>query len=210
MTKVDVPSFDLVHDTTSVYRTLLDAMARPGTVGQLSVFADGLSLPDDGERVALALALTLLDQRTRFTLRMKEGARLAEAIRRQTFAREAHPGEADYVFVDGDLDDEALYDLLQQTNVGTLLQPENGATVIVRAARIGVCAATDKDALLLSGPGIRGRIACAIEGLSRSWVRERERKNAEYPLGIDLIVYDGDGNMVAIPRTTQLKEGHAS
>lgn len=196
--------FDLIHDTSAVYRTLLDAMSRPGTVGNIGTAADKLSLRTPENRMGLALGLALLDADVRFAVRMKDGTTLEQAICRQTYAQPADAAQADYLFVDGDLPEATLERLLAEVRFGTLQEPEDSATLFVRVDEVAD-ATLAAASIVLAGPGICDRAYCRIKGLSPVWICERARLNAEYPVGIDLIVFDRQGNVMAMPRTTSIE-----
>lgn len=201
----DDSAFDSVHDTVDIYRKLLHAMARPGTIGEIGRSAGKLteSLPE--HRVALALAVTLLDADVRFAVEMASGKALEAAISLKTYSKPANPPQADYLFADGGLPESAIRSLLPQLAVGTLLQPELAATLIVSVQELSP--ATPEDATIaISGPGIRDQGFVGIRGLSPVWLSERDRANREYPLGIDLILFDGLGRLCALPRTTEIRE----
>ncbi|WP_240421762.1 phosphonate C-P lyase system protein PhnH [Paenibacillus periandrae] len=196
--------YDLIHDTSLVYRTLLDAMSRPGSVGNIGAAADKLLQPAPENRMGLALALALLDADVRFAVRMKDGTTLEQAICRQTYAQTAVSSQADYVFVDGDLPEAALERLFTEIRCGTMQEPEDSATLFVRVDEVAD-ATLEAASIVLAGPGIYDRAFCRIKGLSPVWISERARLNAEYPVGIDLIVFDGQGNVMALPRTTSIE-----
>lgn len=82
--------------------------------------------------------------------------------------------------------------------LGTLAQPELGATIIVRVERLG--AGQD---LILRGPGIDGAATLRVDGLHHGWHGARVEWNAGFPMGVDLLLVDG-ASLAAIPRTTQL------
>lgn len=198
--------FDSVHDTIGVYRILLQAMARPGTVGSIREQADQLPLPASADRTGLAIALTLLDGTIRFASRLKSEEALVTSIRGQTMSRPVDPAGADYVFADGDLGEAEIRTIAGQLRRGTLPEPELGATLIVRVEELSE-ASIDQAMWIAAGPGIKEKVGFDTAGLSTVWFAERERLNAEYPLGIDLIAYDRHGHILALPRTTKIKEG---
>ncbi|AET61061.1 phosphonate metabolism protein [Paenibacillus terrae HPL-003] len=197
--------FDSVHDTIGVYRILLQAMARPGTVGSIREQAGQLPLPAFADRTGLAIALTLLDGTVRFASRLKTGEALVTAIRGQTMSRPTDPAGADYVFADGDLGEAEIRTITGQLRCGTLPEPELGATLIVQVNELSE-APVDQAMWIAAGPGINDQVGFDAAGLSPIWMVERKRLNAEYPLGIDLIAYDRHGHILALPRTTKIKE----
>jgi len=62
-------TFDLVHDTQAAYRTVLDAMSRPGKVVSLAREAEKIDLPDIAGPAARVLMRMLLDPEVGFAWR---------------------------------------------------------------------------------------------------------------------------------------------
>ena len=58
--------FDIVFDSQAIFRTVLDAMARPGTIGLLTALDPRCPLPD--YRPLTAVARTLLDHEVTFAV----------------------------------------------------------------------------------------------------------------------------------------------
>lgn len=87
--------------------------------------------------------------------------------------------------------------------LGTLSEPEQGATIIVRVASLEDNSGSP---LILRGPGIDGQQSLAVRGLNGDWLLARTRWNRSFPMGVDLILVD-DTQVVALPRTTQISEG---
>ena len=58
--------------------------------------------------------------------------------------------------------------------------------------------------LALSGPGIQAECLLRVDR-DASWIEERQQKNSEYPLGIDVFLFDPAGRVAAIPRTTRVE-----
>lgn len=208
----DQPPFDPVHDTQKVYRVLLEAMSRPGKVCHIEGIGQHLSLVRKEWQTAASIALTLLDGEVGFCM-LPEEAELVDYTISRTFCRKVEASEADYVFARGDADPEFVHNLMGQLKKGTLLAPETSATVILRVKDVMECEeptqvltdATDSG-LVLTGPGINGKRDLCVRGITSAWWQERAKSNAEYPLGLDWILYTADGKVVGLPRTTKLAE----
>jgi alpha-D-ribose 1-methylphosphonate 5-triphosphate synthase subunit PhnH len=82
--------------------------------------------------------------------------------------------------------------------LGSLESPEQGATVILRVACVG-----EGSTLHLSGPGVNGSANLQVRGLDPKWLAARSSWNAGFPLGVDMILVDGQ-RAVALPRTTRI------
>lgn len=110
---------------------------------------------------------------------------------------EAETGQASFIVADGS--QPPAFD----PSLGTLSEPEQGATLIVRVASLADSADFP---LILRGPGIDGQQSLAVRGLNEDWITARARWNRNFPMGVDLILVD-DTQVVALPRTTQITGG---
>lgn len=197
--------FDSVHDTQRIYRALLNAVARPGTIQDIGAAIGKLDLSLEFNRTAAAISLTLLDGEVGHAVRMSASQPLSDYIRRMTFSPAMPLNRADYVFADGDSDAAAIAGLIEPLRRGTHEAPDLGATLFLNVKELGSRAACERR-WTLSGPGIAAETDCCITGLADGWLAEREKANAEYPLGIDLFLYTEQGLLVALPRTTNIRE----
>lgn len=198
--------FDVVQASATVYRKLIASMARPGTVMNIGCVSRKLSELPEELHAGFMLAMTLLDSEVHFHVHMKEDGIFEESIRMRTLCKTADISQAEYIFIDGDLEDSDLLDTLARINRGTLHQPDLGATLFVRVDKLSETSQDTAD-MIFSGPGIKTESYCMVTGLSPLLLTEREKVNAEYPLGIDMILFDESSNILAIPRTTQIKAG---
>lgn len=207
--------FDKIHDTQAVYRKLLDALAWPGQVQSIADITSRMSMSVSFSPTLLACALMLLDQEVTFAVVSPEAFAISEFIRWQTLSRETDPGAADYVFVDTDLSAFDIAQLMQNFKRGTLLEPHTSATVFVSVADIAADQGTsrghslesegDTVVLELTGPGVKDSATCTIQRLPSTWLEQRSRINAEYPLGIDMVFATENGVMMGVPRTTGIR-----
>ncbi|QGQ94749.1 phosphonate C-P lyase system protein PhnH [Paenibacillus psychroresistens] len=196
-------SFDSVHDTQEVYRILLHAMSRPGLVCELGERINRIDLPVGASKAAAAIALTLLDGEVAFAVQMQGHEAWAETIRRLTYSKLVDFTAADYVFVEGIEEVSLINQLQDQLKIGTLSSPEKSATVFIRVEGFAKSSIQAQGcSLKLTGPGIKTETNCYVAGLSLLWIESRARLVEEYPLGIDLIFYTEQGEIIAIPRTT--------
>ncbi|MBO7745873.1 phosphonate C-P lyase system protein PhnH [Paenibacillus sp. MWE-103] len=206
MTAQNETLFDPVHDTQLFYRELLDAFAEPGTVKTTRRLTAGAAELAPGSRLAAVIALTLLDSEVRFAVELEDKERLSAFIRMHTFARSAEPAGADYIFADGRTAPPAWADAV---GVGTLAEPEHGATVfllvddLAEAAESEAAPAAEGIRLTLTGPGVPGERTLAVAGLRAEWLARRAVWNAEYPLGADAVLFTVSGKLAALPRTTR-------
>lgn len=166
-----------------IFRSLMEAMARPGTLHNIKVWLDGTpawrgvlaSLLDT--RTTLADCHQLLDSRDWPLLQ----------------ASSESADKADYCLCRG------TSQLTAMPKNGSLASPDHSATLIIAIDSLG----TGHNALQLTGPGIAATSVLQLQGLDQSWLDLRV-KQLSFPLGIDMILVDSV-NLAAIPRTTQLE-----
>lgn len=166
-----------------IYRTLLGAFAEPGSVAAL----DDHAAPEPAWVGVLA---ALLDGTTPLH---DHAQRLDDRQWRLLGAPRARLAEAAFVLADGGSAPSG--DLAPRT--GSLLAPEQGATVVLTVTEVGRGPLT----LTVRGPGVDGIRRLAVAGLDRAWLASRAGWNAGFPLGVDLVLADR-ARIAAIPRTT--------
>lgn len=191
---------DLVHDIQKTYRSLVTAFSRPGTIVDVAREAARIDVAAGLDAIELLLALTLVDGEVACAVLPDDGR--AGLLRQLTYARRADPEDAAFVFARGE---DALTEAVERASVGTLVDPHLGATII--AAVPSLASGTRLD---LAGPGIEDRGVLAIRptasGDPPRWVDLRRGRNREYPLGIDLVLFDESARVVGLPRTTRILE----
>jgi alpha-D-ribose 1-methylphosphonate 5-triphosphate synthase subunit PhnH len=189
------PGFgDPVHDTQTVFRTLLDALARPGTIGVIDTPLPAAQAADAARAglAAFASLLALADYATPVWLAQHDAA-LAAALRFHAGAPLAQePRTAAFAYVH----DAAALPPLEAFASGTPESPEQSATVFVR-----VQALTGGAPLTLRGPGIEKTRSIAPVGLPERFWRERAALASHFPCGIDFYLVCGD-SLMGLPRTT--------
>ncbi|MBT2758015.1 phosphonate C-P lyase system protein PhnH [Mesobacillus foraminis] len=192
---------DVVHDLQSVYRKVVNATSRPGTISNLSneaLYVDKGRFPCTA--ATLLLALTLLDQEVTFKVYSAEADKTSREINQLTNSKAVKVNEADFIFVLQDAKEGSLEEAIELGKHGALMNPHKSATIIVEAD----CINKGED-LLLTGPGIEMSEPVSV-CLSGNWIESRKQRNREYPLGIDLMIVDKDHQLLALPRTTQIIE----
>jgi alpha-D-ribose 1-methylphosphonate 5-triphosphate synthase subunit PhnH len=191
------PGFgDPVHDTQAVFRTLLDALARPGTIGVIDTPLPAAKAADASPApaglAAFASLLALADYATPVWLAQHDAA-LAAALRFHAGAPLAQePRAAAFAYVH----DAASLPPLEAFESGTPESPEQSATVFVR-----VDALAGGAPLTLRGPGIETTRSIAPVGLPERFWRERAALASHFPCGIDFYLVCGD-RLMGLPRTT--------
>ncbi|WP_409342840.1 phosphonate C-P lyase system protein PhnH [Paenibacillus sp. MBLB4367] len=194
---------DLVHDIQTSYRKVVDAMSRPGVIADLAEEAGKLGKDAGCFPSTLLIAMMLLDTEVSFKVISAKEAEVTHLFNQLTYARAAEAEQADYVFVLQDAASDDLRSALEGAKIGDLLDPHHSATVVVESESL---TGTGEDALRLTGPGIED--ACFAQvNMQADWVEIRAERNAEYPLGIDLLFVDTDHRLLCLPRTTQVSKG---
>lgn len=190
------PGFaDPVHDAQAVFRVLLDALARPGTMGWIEATPGQLDTPARAPVAALAALLTLCDYATPVWLQTRDDA-LASAIRFHTGAPLLDsPERAAFAYVDAPsalLSPDAFA-------LGEPESPEHAATVLIR-----VEAFDGGRPLTLTGPGIETSASIAPRGIADDFWLARAALAPAFPCGIDCYLVCGRA-VLGIPRTTQVE-----
>ena len=188
---------DKVLSAQSVFRSVMDAMARPGSVQRIQPAAGA---PDTMMRGAAAIALTLFDHDTPVWLdgRMSEAADVAKWLKFHTSA----PVVADSSIASFALiGDPQSLPALDRFAFGSNEYPDRSTTLILQVESL-----TDGPVVELRGPGIDGSAALRASIQPRD-LFERLAVNATlFPRGIDVVLVHDD-SIVAIPRTTRLVRG---
>jgi alpha-D-ribose 1-methylphosphonate 5-triphosphate synthase subunit PhnH len=201
------PGFrDAVHGAQQTFRSVLDAMARPGRIVELPASAlDGLVPPASavhGRPMSLggaAVLLALLDAETRVRLAGSLASAPALAyLRFHTGVRSPWQEEsADFTLARARDVDASLWTRL---DLGHDEAPQRGATLLVEVDTLGGDGGTR---LRLRGPGIETSQPLSVGGLSHEFWLWRQRLQAALPRGIDLMLVDG-ARLAAIPRSSRI------
>ena len=180
---------DPVGDAQQCFRTVLDAMSRPGRIGTVA----GVVPPAPLCVASAAVLLTLIDHETALWLdQSASDARPWIAFHCGSPLAE-DPGDAAFALSLG------LPDLARFA-AGTHEGPETSATIIVQLPALagGV-------ALRLRGPGLKDSAILAPMGLKLDFPAIWRRNRALFPAGIDLILCAGN-DLAALPRTVSVEE----
>jgi alpha-D-ribose 1-methylphosphonate 5-triphosphate synthase subunit PhnH len=203
---------DAIHDAQQIFRTVLNAMTRPGRAFALPPTAiDGAVPPPGGVDSrpmsigAAAVLLTLLDSETGVRA---VGALASTAV---TSYLRFHTGAATVVdpclatfVVAGATELDA--GLCEKLTLGTDEAPHDGATAIVEVDGLDH---DDGMALLLSGPGIETSVWLQPIGVCSQFWDWQAQIRQRMPRGIDLILVHGS-RITAVPRTTRVEFQDAS
>jgi alpha-D-ribose 1-methylphosphonate 5-triphosphate synthase subunit PhnH len=185
---------DKVLSAQSTFRSVMDAMARPGTVQQVIA---SVGTPGPMMRGTAAIALTLFDHDTPIWLdaRMSETSEVAKWLKFHSGAPVLDDPSVCHFALIGN--GSALPDL-SRFSFGTNEYPDRSTTLILQVDSL-----KHGSAFELRGPGIDGTalLRAMIEPVD---LFERLAINETlFPRGIDVVLVSGEA-IVAIPRTTSL------
>ena len=188
------PGFaDPTADSQAAFRRIMDAVARPGTIQDLSSMPEP---PVGLDRAAGAVALTLFDFETPVwldpTLR---GGPAQDWIRFHCGCPFTdQPAEAAFAVIA----DAQACPPLSAFHQGDAKYPDRSTTLVIQAAAL-----VGGRTVCLSGPGIKDRAALALTGLCDGFWDQVLANNAQFQFGVDLIFVAG-GLLTALPRSTRV------
>jgi len=185
---------DKVLSAQSTFRSVMDAMARPGSVQRIVAAAGAPAAMMHG---TAAIALTLFDHDTPVWLDplMSETSDVAKWLKFHTGAPVVLDSSICSFAVIGDA---STLPALDRFSLGSNEYPDRSSTLILQVESL-----TRGESLELRGPGIDGT-AVLRAAIQPPDLFERLAVNAAlFPRGIDVVLVDGD-SIVAIPRTTRL------
>lgn len=131
MARLRETGFDPVFTSQAVFRRILQATARPGTI--MSLGEVPLTIPPRNLRPACTLLLALLDPEVGLHVLGPGADEIAEYLRFNTDARRAPLEEADFVLVAGPDSDGRI----GRVKRGSLLVPHEGATIVYTVETLG-------------------------------------------------------------------------
>jgi alpha-D-ribose 1-methylphosphonate 5-triphosphate synthase subunit PhnH len=176
----------------SVFRKVMDATARPGSI---ETIASAAGAPAAIAPAAAAIALTLFDHDTPVWLDRRLASSLAVAswLRFRTGCPiAADPAQCAFALAA----EAAALPRLQMFAPGTPDYPDRSTTLILEVATL-----RQGQELALSGPGIRGTANLRVGGLPDDFIAQHAANRALFPRGVDLLLVAGN-EVAALPRTT--------
>ena len=185
---------DPVGASQTVFRALMDAMARPGSVQALP---DVTAPPAPLSASASALIATLADADTPVWLdqALTKTPAVKDWIVFHTGAPVVgNPSDAAFALVAAPQSLSALNGF----SLGTQEFPDRSTTIILQVATL-----SDGAPLTLEGPGIRVQARLAPDPLPQHFETQWRANRAAFPRGIDLILA-APGCVAALPRSTRL------
>ncbi|MDR3493381.1 MAG: phosphonate C-P lyase system protein PhnH [Ancalomicrobiaceae bacterium] len=195
---------DPVMQSQTVFRTVMAALAEPGTIHALPETLTGtIDAPAPITPAAAAILLALADYETPIFL--DEAARNADVGAFLSFHCGSRitdsAGEASFALIA----DPTSLDRLDAFAPGTLDYPDRSTTLIVQVAELGDVSGEGSVRLRLTGPGIADTARIGFGPVNAGLVAALADNRARFPQGVDLIVTDGAG-ILGLPRSTRIEE----
>lgn len=184
-----------VFDAQAIFRAVMDAMARPGTVQPAKAETQP---PRPLSPVAAAVALALCDNDTPlwFDPALRQSPAVVSWLGFHTGAPTADtPADAHFALVA----DPAGLIAFENFAQGTQEYPDRSTTLVLQVASLSSGAQ-----LILGGPGINGRATFAPTPLPRHFVEQWKQNRARFPRGVDLVLAAPEG-IACLPRTTRIR-----
>ena len=179
------------------YRSLLQAMSRPGRVFRLDALGAVSSFA-----AAMAIGECLLDPEVSLCVIGNGGVTLQAVLVGATQVRTESLKTADFIFVCGVRSQGGV----RLAKRGRLEFPEEGATLVYCMDSLPA-GASDRFRVRLTGPGITGQggIAPEMRGVPVEEFQELMAVNTDYPLGVDAFFVRPNGELMALPRSTRIQ-----
>lgn len=169
-----------------VFRAVLDALARPGTLRALP--------PQTGYPAALLPLLALADLSVPVCV-LDDGDRWAGVVRAETSAPVTSISQARLVAALRPVTSAEL----ALVRTGSAEAPEDGALVTLAVDGLSAGGGT----LALDGPGTGGPRELGVTGLPGGFTAARSKLTSQFPAGADFLLVAPDGAIAGLPRTTR-------
>jgi alpha-D-ribose 1-methylphosphonate 5-triphosphate synthase subunit PhnH len=185
---------DKVLSAQSTFRSVMDAMARPGSVREVVA---SVGTPWMVMRGTAAIALTLFDHDTPIWLdpKMSETSEVAKWLKFHSGAPVVEDASICSFALIGDA--AALPDL-SRFSIGTSEYPDRSTTLILQVESL-----TEGASYELRGPGVDGSATLRANIAPKDLFGRLAINETLFPRGIDVVLVSGEA-IVAIPRTTRL------
>lgn len=184
-----------VHDSQQWYRTVLEAMSRPGMLCTATNAEHIPSTPATLNPTTAALALTLLDHEVNVWVQQPEDELVQWIQFHCGCVIQQAPPLADFTIIQ---DGSALPDLAQ-FSIGTAEYPDRSTTLIIQVESL-----KRGESVSLSGPGILSEVSLQVEGLDKLFWQTQKNNTTLFPQGFDTILAAPEG-VVCIPRSISIR-----
>ncbi len=189
---------DSVFESQEAFRTILHAMAYPG---QRTSLKAPPRVPQGLHPAAWVILFALGDSSVRLWMdlpRNHEAFRAAQQVCRVSVVSD--PESADFVLVTQPSQLKPPYGFC----IGTELEPERGASIIMQVSSVGVSEPGSEDCqFVLSGPGIPETLEVTLQECPSHFWEWRLGLEHLYPRGVDLY-FTEKNSLFCIPRSVCL------
>ena len=189
------PAFaDPVFASRAVFRSVMDAMARPGTIVATAGLAQA---PFPFNLGAASVALALLDHETPVWLdpALAQSPEVTGWLRFHTgVPLTDEPQQAAFGFIA----DPSMMPQFEAFCQGSIEYPDRSTTLVLQVE----CLSSDRG-WCLSGPGIRASRALFASPLPADFATRMHANRGLFPRGIDIILAAG-GTLAALPRSVNV------
>lgn len=188
------PAFsDPTRESQAVFRKVMDAVARPGTIHDLAFAPDA---PEGLDRAAGAVALTLFDFETPTWLDPALRGGTAEGWMRFHCGCPLtdDPVKAAFALVT----DALAAPELAAFNQGDAKYPDRSTTLIFQLPAL-----EGGPRVTITGPGIKDEASLVLAGLPKGFWEQVQANQAKFQFGVDLI-FVADNRLTALPRSTRV------
>ena len=190
-----LPGFsDIVDDSQTTVRALLNALSYPGKQQQINI---NLTPPSDLNIGFAAAYLTMLDLETKVWLSSDFNGDIKAWLLFHTGSSFTDNSQvADFAIIKNI---NAIPSLLNFHH-GTAEEPEKSTTLFVQGLDL-----ESGEKVILTGPGILGETTISISGLPEFFWLEWESNVKNYPLGIDIFFFSKN-TVIGLPRTIKISK----
>lgn len=189
-----------IHRIQQAFRQVMNAFAHPGACYVLPAYPAG-ETPTRQSGALDTLIRMFVDHATTFCFVGEEPC--AQRIAAETRANAASLEEARFVIVPASAPAAGGEEAVLNACAGTLLAPETGATIVLECGRVSSEPFAGATPCALSGPGVKDKNVVWVS--DAAWARAREQRAVAYPCGVEIILVDASGAVVAIPRSSALE-----
>lgn len=188
-------NYNEVFDAQIIFRKIMDSMARPGKINNIADIQ--ITPPEYLNKSSALIGFSLLNSDVTF-FSVNNQDEVNEYLKINTSSIPVLKVEnASYVFISGN----SASEIVRNIKKGELEYPEDSATLIIDVEKIEKLPIGQTFEIVLKGPGVKTEETVYVKGITKEILEEIKIANREYPLGIDVILSDVDGNITCIPRT---------
>lgn len=192
-----------LHRLQRTFRQVLDAFAYPGVVCSVEATPDCGSRPASLTGSLESVVRLFVDQAVTFGVADVGEVALANYVTSETHSVRVPACDTDFIIVPARADASLIRRAVVEACRGTLASPEKGATILMGCTYITQeCDNAALHEVEVRGPGVKDVNTFYID--RSDWAFARTDRKDEFPCGIEIILVDPAGNLVAVPRSSQI------